>query len=120
MGGIAAFRKEMAIAPGGFATLSDRGKAVGTLRLSPDRIADLLKRFEEVDFYNLKESYEDKAHIIADDTYSTITLTQGERTKSVTVAMARSSELAPQRLMEIISELASIAGEIEKNAAPIP
>lgn len=119
-GGIAGLRKEMTIAPGGITTLYDRGKIAGTLKLSPERMANLVRLFEEADFYNLKENYEDKDYIIADDTYSTLTLTQGDRTKSVTVAMARGSDLAPMELMEIVSELSKMAWEIEKSATPSP
>lgn len=117
-GGFAGFRKEMTIAPGGVATLHDKGKIVGELRLPSQRLADLVKQFEDADFYNLKENYEDKDNIISDDTYATLTFTQGARTKSVTVAMAGGSDLAPRRLMDLISELAKLAGEIEKSATP--
>ena len=119
-GGSWGFWREMTITSNGAASLNDGVKAVGTLKLPPDRITDLLRLFEEADFYNLKENYEDKDHIISDDNYSTLTLTQGDRTKSVTVAMARGSDLAPKALMDLIVELQKTAEEIEKSATPSP
>ena len=119
-GGIAGFRKQLTIAAGGGVTLQDRGRVVGTMQLPKERLSSLVKQFEAVDFYNLKEKYEDEAHMVADDTYSTLTFTQGGRTKTVTVAMVGGSDLAPRGLMEVISELAQIVSEIEKSATPSP
>lgn len=119
-GGIAGFQKEMTIAPGGFTTLLDRGKAVGTLRLPPDRTANLLRLFEEADFYNLEEHYENKDRIVADDTYTTLSLTQGDRAKEVTVAMVGGAEMAPRPLLDLISEVAKVRYEIEQSVTPTP
>src|SRR5215210_1314954 len=84
-GGIAGFRKELVIGPNGKARLTDRDVQVGRIELSKERHAQLIKQFEGAHFFDLQDKYEKSDMVVADDIYVTISLTQGERTKSVIV-----------------------------------
>lgn len=116
-GGIAGFSKEMTITPDGIATLTDRGKLVGTLRLTSARMTELITHFADADFYNLENRYEDKDHPVADDIYVTLGIQQGSRGKEVTFSTARGQDLAPKALLDLASEVTGIASEIEGSAA---
>ena len=112
-GGIAGFRKEMVIGPNGKARLTDRNVEVGRIELGKNRHAQLIKRFEAVRFFDLQDRYEKSDMVVADDIYLTISLTQGERTKSVTIAQVSGQEITPQPLKDLIAELDKIVSEVE-------
>lgn len=115
-GGIAGFRKEMVIGPNGKARLNDGGVEVGRIELGKDRHAQLIKRFEDTRFFDLQDRYEKSDVVVADDIYVTVSLSQGERTKSVMVAQVSGQEITPQPLKELIAELGKIVSEIEASA----
>ncbi len=115
-GGIAGFRKELVIGPNGKARLNDRGVEVGRIELGKDRHAQLIKRFEDIRFFDLQERFEKSDVVVSDDIYVTISLTQGERTKSVTVAQIAGQEVTPQPLKDLIAELDKIVSEVEASA----
>lgn len=118
-GGVAGYRKEMFIGPTGIVALDNRGRAVGTIQLDKEHMAQLLKRFEDTRFFDLQDKYEQIGGVVADEIYYKISFTQNGRTKTVSVAQSDMDKLAPQSLRDLISDLDSIGAEIE-HVAPSP
>lgn len=118
-GGEAGYRKEMFIGPTGIVALDNRGRAVGIIQLDKEHMAQLLKKFEDTRFFDLQDKYEQIGAAVADEIYYKISFTQNGRTKTVSVAQSDMDKLAPQSLRDLISDLDSIAAEIER-VAPSP
>jgi hypothetical protein len=118
-GGIAGFRKELVIGPNGKARLADKDVQVGRIELGKERYAQLIKQFEDARFFNLLDRYEKSDMVVDDDIYLTISFSQGDRTKSVTVAQLSGQEITPQPLKDLIAELDKIVSEVEASA-PTP
>ena len=119
-GGIAGFNKELVIGPNGNARLSNKDGHAGRLNLGRARHAQLIKRFDDAHFFDLDERYEKNDRIVPDDIYLTIIFSQGERTKTVTVAQIGGQEVTPQPLKELIAELDKIVSETEATTTPTP
>ena len=113
-GGIAGMRIQLDIAPGGEATVSIPGSERPTItqKLPPDVYGALLDALRESNFFDLEEKYDNGN--VADDIYYTITVRQGDRTKTVTVAQVGGKDLTPASLQTLIDRLTNIEQSINK------
>jgi hypothetical protein len=107
-GGIAGMRNQLDVAPGGEATVSipNSERPSVTVQLPPDVYGALLDRFRESNFFDLEEKYDNGN--VADDIYYTITVRQGDRAKTVTVAQVGGQSLTPAPLQALIDQLTNI------------
>lgn len=71
-----------------------------------------MQQVTTADFFNLKDSY-DKGGV-TDDVIYNITLQQGTRTTTVKVAQAGGKDIAPKPLLDLITQLNTIQGTLEK------
>ena len=86
------------------------------MRLTPDRLAKIEAKLDATDFANLKEHYGNgkRGH----DFTLTLTLTQGDLTKTVVVEEEGGKGVTPQTLLDLLGELEALRGEIEVNSVP--
>ncbi|HYO49086.1 MAG TPA: hypothetical protein VEW94_04475 [Chloroflexia bacterium] len=119
-GGIAGARKELVIGPTGEATLTDRGTLLGTFHMGIDAVTELVRKFEAARFFDLQDKYEKADTVVADDIYTTITYTQGGRTKTVTAAQVGGEGITPQSFLDLAAHLNGLVSSFEVKGAPKP
>jgi hypothetical protein len=77
----------------------------------------LLQQIETADFFNLKDNYDNGN--VADDFYYTITVTQGDRAKTVKVAAAGGEGLITPALQDLIAQLTSIQNTLSSTGTTV-
>jgi hypothetical protein len=114
-GGIAGMMKRMDIDANGQASLTDprAGRPGVVTPLDVDRYGELLTLIEKADFFNLQDEYNKGG--VADDIQYTVTVTQGGRTKSVTVYDVGGQGITPQPLLDLLDRLKAIQDQLEKS-----
>ena len=88
----------------------------GPVRLTTDRLAKIKAKLDATDFFNLKDHYGNGN--VADDFILTLSVTEGDRTKTVVVEEEGGKGVTPQPLLDFIAELEALRGEIEVNTPP--
>ena len=115
-GGIAGVKRTLMIGPSGQARLVEGSKNPGPVRLTVERLARIKSKLDVSDFFNLKDRYGEGN--VADDFILTLSLTQGDRTKTVVVEQIGGKRVAPQALVDFIAELDALQQELQVNRAP--
>jgi hypothetical protein len=110
-GGIAGFRRVLTISPTGEVRLTDKGEELGTLQLDAADLGRLRELVRAADFYNLKDSYNQGN--VADDIFKTITYSEGEQAKTVSVATVGGQGLTPPALLALIAALDEIEHKVQ-------
>jgi hypothetical protein len=109
-GTIAGIRELLSIDPNGNTEFSTRQTAVTHNTITPQQYADLEAQIRKADFFNLKENY-DKGNV-SDDRYYKITVQEGGKAKTVTVAETGGEGLTPQPLLDLITMLVNIQKDV--------
>jgi hypothetical protein len=115
-GGIAGMMKRMEINPDRQATVTDQrmGKPGAASPVEVQRYDELLSLIDKSDFFNLQDEYNKGA--VADDIQYVVTVTQGDRTKSVKVYEVGGRDVTPQPLLDLIDRLKVVQDIVEKSA----
>jgi hypothetical protein len=106
-GGIAGVQEKLVIAENGDLTVIERGTQIGTGHLDANALQALKQQFDSVNFFNLKDEYNQGA--VADDRFMTVTYQQNNRTKAVKVAEIGGQKITPPELSNLLSTLQQIA-----------
>lgn len=94
----------MTITERGEATLTDSGKALGTVQLAPEQMEQIEARLEAANFFNLKVYY-GSGHPHPNERVDTITIKTPTRTKVVTVERSAGFTQATVQVRELFQEL---------------
>ena len=109
-GTIAGIRELLTIDPSGNTEFSTRQTPVTPRKITPQQYADLQSQIVKADFFNLKDNYD--SGTVSDDRYYKITVQQGSKTKTVTVAEEGGKGLTPQPLLDLIAMLVNIQKDV--------
>lgn len=109
-GTIAGISELLTIDPNGKTDFSTRQTSVTHNTITPQQYADLDAQIRKADFFNLKDNYD--SGNVSDDRYYKITVQEGGKTKTVTVAEAGGEGLTPQPLLDLITMLVNIQKDV--------
>ncbi|HKP53663.1 MAG TPA: hypothetical protein VJ183_13550 [Chloroflexia bacterium] len=113
-GGIAGVVQTLDIDEQGKATFTDRG-TVREASPAAETLAQITSKLDAVHFFTLQDSY---GTPIPDGFVFVITLTQGGRTKSVTLAQVI-DDVVPPGVQELFGYLESVAEDVRSMATPV-
>jgi hypothetical protein len=105
-GTIAGIRELLSIDPNGNTEFSTRQTQVTHDTITHQQYADLEAQIRKADFFNLKDNYD--MGNVSDDRYYKITVQEGGKAKTVTVAETGGEGLTPQPLLDLITMLINI------------
>ncbi len=109
-GTIAGIRELLSIDPNRNTEFSTRQTPVTHNNITPQQYADLEAQIRKADFFNLKDNYD--TGNVSDDRYYKITVQQGGKAKTVTVAEVGGESITPQPLLDLIKMLVKIQKEV--------
>jgi hypothetical protein len=115
-GGIAGFRRVLTISEEGDARLTDKGVDLAVRELDSATIGKLRDHFKAAGFFDLKDQY-DQGNV-ADDIFKTITYTEGERSKTVTVASEGGKGITPPGLQKLVAALDEVERAVREGTEP--
>jgi hypothetical protein len=109
-GTIAGIRELLSIDPNGNTEFSTRQTQVTHDTITHQQYADLEAQIRKADFFNLKDNYD--MGNVSDDRYYKITVQEGGKAKTVTVAETGGEGLTPQPLLDLITMLVNIQKDV--------
>ena len=115
-GGIEGVKRTLMVGPAGQARLVEGSKNSGPVRLTAERLVQLKSKLDAARFFDLKEQY--GTGTVSDDFILTLSLTQDGQTKTVVVEEIGGQGATPQALLDLISNLEALRGEIEAGSMP--
>jgi hypothetical protein len=109
-GTIAGIRELLSIDPNGNTEFSTRQTPVTHNTITSQQYADLEAQIRKADFFNLKDNYD--MGNVSDDRYYKITVQEGGKAKTVTVAEVGGESITPQPLLDLIKMLVNIQKDV--------
>lgn len=109
-GTIAGIRELLSIDPNGNTEFSTRQTPVTHNTITSQQYVDLEAQIRKADFFNLKDNYD--MGNVSDDRYYKITVQEGGKAKTVTVAEVGGESITPQPLLDLITMLVNIQKDI--------